>query len=111
MTNANSKNVAELLEKTAAYIDVLKNELDAVKHENSLLRMQSSSGNSLSKLAAVADLDVETVHRSLIGLSPSQRKIFEKVASDDDFSLGDLTDDSSDRDSSADDGLLSFCID
>jgi hypothetical protein len=101
--------LAHILEKAAEYTSSLEVENADLKEklaEQSLLR---TSGESLEKVAEAADLEVKEAYEALKTLTPAQRKILEKTASEEDFRLGDVSElSSSEVDDSADARFLAF---
>ena len=83
---------ADLLEKSAEEIDRLQSENADLRQKLDLQTAYASAGESLDKVAEVTGLERDKVYDALSRLTPEQREIFEKTASEDNsFSLGGLS--------------------
>jgi len=99
-----SEQIAYMLEKTALEMDALVKENEALKRQ--MFLRTDDRGTALSKIAEDTGLDVDDAYEAITSLTPEQKRIFKKTASEE-VSYGELSDfDTSGG--SADDAFMRF---
>ena len=105
-----AEEIAQLLEKTASRIDELESENAELKATISRKEVVHASGETLDKLASAAGMDVDKTYETLKSLTDEQRQLFSKVASDQSFTLGEVSDFESVEEPSAEEKFVDFLM-